>query len=323
MSEFRTWNEAILHNRDLPCGDIINIEQKKTVYRVREQGDLVDPNIGRIFSDFFDFVLEQQYIRRTTQSIPKDWILYCSKEFSNDTYRYPRWTFPFCYFDEKYAPCFSGTIGLDVGCNVYPLSMKTFLDSFVDRHCGGYLSEPERFVPHHRYYRGLGCNIRGIDIHPVSENFLGEERGDLRMLETPDSLIDFFTVAMIFGPGNPASTFLDTALCLAELRRTLRRNGLIYIAEFVVKPSVVSCALHSGFRVFANNSYQTGIPIGLHLIQKETEIKASCFRPILEYLTPFELSLSKYSFHLISNRELLRKDVQPPMIETLSCREPS
>lgn len=311
-----SWERILKINRVLPCGDIIEIKDEKPLYRVREQGDFIEPCVGKEFSEFFDFVLEQQYIRRTTGIIPKEWVRYCSRYLNNDAYLYPRWTFPFCYFGKQYSNCFSYTVGLDVGCNVRPISLKKFYDSFVNPNCDKYLSAFEVFLPHYRYYRNFGCNIRGIDIRPFLVNSQDEEYGDLRMLNTGDSIIDFFTVAMIFGPGNPACTFLDVALCLGELKRTLRKDGLVYIADFVVKPSLVLCASKAGFRTFANNFYQTGVPIGLFLIRNDADIKTSCFRTILEYLSGFELSVTEDIPHRILYRELLRKANPPPMVES-------
>ena len=318
--KYCSWEEVLRDNCDLPSGDITKIKDGKAFYQIREKGDFVNASTAKIFLRFFDFVSEQQYIRKTASRIPHDWVEFCTANVGDDLYMCPRWTFPFCYFGKKYAPCFKGTIGLDVGCNILPHSLKKFFDSFVDPNCNNYLSEFETFIPHYKHYKRFGCNMWGIDICPISACLLEEEYGDLRMLEAGDSIVDFFTVAMIFGPGNAACTFLDTALCLGELRRSCSRNGLIYIAEFVVKPSLVLCAINAGLRVFANNSYQNEVPIGIFFIRNDCEIKNSSFHPILEYLIGFELSFTDAPSYRILNRELLRKNSPPPKVEPItSC----
>jgi hypothetical protein len=313
----RNWEEAIKNNYKLPFGDVISVRNGKSLCYVQEEGDYVFSRTEKIFSEFFDFILEQQFIRKITGKIPQKWVDYCIKNIGDDAYLCPRWTFPFCYFGKEFASCFCDTVGLDIGCITLPYSAKTFFDSFIDVNCKEYQLDYEIFIPHYSYYRSFGCNIHGIDIRSQSFHSLNEEFGDIRMLDAADSVIDFFTIAMILGPGNPACTYLDMALCLGELKRTCDRDGLIYIADFKVQPSLIVCAIKAGFRIFANNSYEKKIPIGLFLIKNDAEIKKSNFRPILEYLLEYELSFSDGLDHRILNRELLRKNSPPPKVEPI------
>ena len=314
--KINSWEEAIRHNRELAHDDIIKLKNQKAFHLVREAGDLLDPRTVPIFSLFFDFVIEQQEIRRRTGDAQLGWAEFCSRQDSHLAYLGPRWTLPFCYFSPEYAYCFEGTIGLDVGCNVFPKMARKVLDNFNSavKDLPDYLWDFETLVPHYTHYRTFGCHMQGIDIRPMAVHCKEVGYGDLRMLGADDEGIDFFAVAMIFGPGNPASTYLDTALCLAELKRTCHRHGLIYLADFIVMPPLVACAVSAGFRVFANNSYQYGVPIGIFFIKDDFEIKKSSFRPIMEYLLDYELCLPQDVEVRIINRELLRKNKSRPKI---------
>lgn len=313
-----TWEEAILFNQDCPHGDIISNENGKVMHKVISRGDFVDPRTCEFFKCFYHFVIEQQTLRRSTGKVSQHWSDFCIHRERDPASLGPRWTLPFCYFDKKYSQCFVDTIGLDVGCNIASFSSRKFSDRFIDsaKKLSDYFWEYEIFVPHYQYYQKLGCRMQGIDIHPTRFN-IDVTCGDLRMLIFDEGIIDFFTIAMIMGPGNPACTYLDVALCMAELKRTCNRNGLIYIADFIVMPALVTCAIYAGFRVFTNNSYQHGIPIGIFLIRNDANIEKSRFHSIIEHLIPYELMIPNGDQVRILNRELLKRNSAPTKVELL------
>jgi len=319
MNTFSDWEQALICNCDIPHGDRLAITDFGAIHEVRSHGNWIDPQVGNDFRLFFEFILEQQGARRNTGKIPKLWKEFCASQVTNKVLLGPRWTLPYCYFDVQYKDCFSSAVGLDVGCNIPPMITRKFSDHYMKQKMKNQEYEwcYETYTSHHRYYQEIGCHMIGIDIHPHDTISWDVDCADLRMLAFDDNFIDFFTIAMIFGPGNPASTYLDSALCLSELRRTCAPNGLIYIAEFVIMPSLILAIIEAGFRVFANNSYRKGVPIGMFLISKETDFNKSRFSTILKYLIDYELKIidTKEPQQII-HRELLRRNSPPPRIVT-------
>jgi hypothetical protein len=317
-----SWKEALLHNRLLPHRDIITIRNHRAIHKVKSAGDLVEPEVYELFPGFIDFVAKQQAVRRSTDEVPCGWIKHCGENSFDPALLGSRWTLPFCYFGDQYAKCFTDTIGVDVGCNVAPPLARYRSDQFIAiaKKAKNYLWEFETFIPHFEYYKKYGCNIRGLDINPNFTSPGQAVAGDLRMLTADDEVIDFFTIAMIIGPGNPACTYLDVALCLGELKRTCNRKGLIYIADFIVMPALIACATIAGFRVFVNNSFKYNIPIGIFLIRSDADIERSSFQPIIEYLFNFELLMPRGIPLRITNRALLKTNCSPPKVEQVVNR---
>lgn len=313
-----SWEQALTLNSDLPHGDIIKINSCGPFHELRDEGNLINLDVGKSFKRFFEFVLRQQVIRREFGRIPDGWIEYCAHKDKNTALFGPRWTLPFCYFSKFYSDCFASTLGLDIGCNTPPHQINNILDVSIRNQVDvpHYDDEVEPNIPHYRYYQRLGCHMLGIDLQPYFTSSWDIIAGDIRMLAVDDELIDFFTMAMIFGPGNPAKTFLDVALCLAELRRTSAPNSLIYIADFIIMPSFVVASIEAGFKVFANNSYENGVPIGIFLTKKDTKFHESKFSPIFSYLSNNELNIldTKRPQQIIGRNLLSSNDLHPRVI---------
>ena len=302
-------------NRPLPCRDKIYIEGSYIIHTVCKDGDCIGIEAASVIADFVAFVEIQQDERRLNHCISNDWREFCEQGKIHESCLGPRWTMPFCYIGSEHQECFNAVRGLDVGCNVLAQSFRRYSDRFVSRirQSGEYVYEYEVFVPHYQYYRAWGCNMQGVDLRPSTKNALVSQ-GDLRMLNFADNSIDFFTISMVVGPSNPACTILDAALCFSEIYRTSTSNALIYIADFIVTPAIVSLAIDSGFRVFINNSYSIGIPIGVFLVRRELELRRSSFFSILKEIESHELVFDRNKQQCIENRELLRRNGMPPRV---------
>jgi hypothetical protein len=306
------WEEVEKHNCILPCNDWIHIENNYIVHQVRKEGDSISSEAINLITAFTEFVKTQQNIRRITRRIPNPWKKFCSKDQIHHSLLGPRWTMPFCYFGMEYQTCFKAIRGLDVGCNVLANSLSQYSNKFIShvRNVGKYSYEYELFIPHYLYYQKMGCFMVGVDLYPASKD-PSVSQGDLRMLDCDDNSIDFFSVAMIVGPSNPASSILDAALCISELHRASSSDCLVYIADFVITPSTIFMALEFGFRVFVNNSYSLGIPIGLFFVKKGTDLLCSRFRRIISKLEYKELILDSSRQQFIENRDLLLRCTTP------------
>ena len=301
------WGEAVKMNRPLPCGDRIFIEGNYIVHEVCKLGDFIDHDAANLVADYATFVRQQQSMRGPIDPVSRNWKEYCADDKIHESRLGPRWTMPFCYFGIRHKSCFNGLRGLDVGCNVLARSLRLYSDRFMSRmrETGEYAYEYEQFIPHYEYYRNWRCEMRGIDLYPSSSKPM-ISKGDLRMIDSPADSINFFTIAMIIGPSNSASTILDAAMCISELYRTASTDSLVYIADFVITPAVVLLSIEMGFRVFANNSYQTGIPIGMFLVKKDMDSRVSRFFSIIRGLESSEIILDEGKEIEIVNRELLR-----------------
>lgn len=309
------WQSVTDRNREMWSGDHFGISEGRSFYHPTDAGDRVPFEQVPLLDELLDFVRSQQELRRSTGHLSDDWVRFCASRRAGRHLYLPRGTYPLSRFGSRFAECFSGAVGLDVGCVVYPYSLKCFFDSIAEVTAVPDDSA-ETFIPHFLYYREFGCMIRGIDIQlPVSDSY-DQAYGDLRMLQNDDATVDFFTIPMIIGPGNPASSVLDAALSLCELWRTLHPDGLIYVADFIVKPCVVLAASRLGFRVFVNKIRHEDMPTGLFLTRSEMSLKRSRFRRVMEFLRPFELVLPLDRSARITNRDLLCMDSLQPRVLT-------
>jgi len=136
--------------------------------------------------------------------------------------------------------------------------------------------------------------MKGIDVR-LGSHELDTCFGDIRDLPCADCIVDFITVAMILGPGNPCDSFLNVALGLAELRRVLQPDGLVYIAGHILSPNLLYLFMLSGFRVFVNRRSEHGIPIGVCLITSGCDVLRSPFRLIIESLQEYEVNTQSLS----------------------------
>lgn len=307
------WKGAVKLNKPLPCGDHIYIKGNNILHKVCKNGDYLDYNAVSLVIKLANFVSEQQVERRSSLPASREWGKFCAQAKIHNACLGPRWTMPFCYFGIQHKDRFYSLCGLDIGCNVLPRALRYYSDQFISRtkQLGLYAYEYEVLVPHYEYYRSWGCNMRGIDLYPSANSYMVSQ-GDLRMLDFPDSSIDFYTVAMIIGPSNSASTILDAAMCFSELYRTSTKNSIIYIADFVITPVVVLLAIETGFRVFTNESYVTGIPIGVFLVRTDCDIRESRLFSVISELESREILVDKGRSTLIGNRELLRHNTIAP-----------
>jgi hypothetical protein len=315
------WEDAVKLNKPLPCGDHIYIKGNDILHKVCKNGDYLDYNAVSLVIELADFIIEEQVARRSSHPASREWENFCAQAKIHNACLGPRWTMPFCYFGIQHKDRFYSLCGLDIGCNVLPRALRSYSDQFIARtkQSGLYAYEYEVLVPHYEYYRSWGCNMRGIDLHPFTNSYMVSQC-DLRMLDFPDSSIDFYTVAMIIGPSNSASTILDAAMCFSELYRTSTKNSIIYIADFVITPVVVLLAIEFGFKVFTNELYMTGIPIGVFLVRTDCDIRESSFSSVISELESREILVDKGRSRLIGNRELLRRDTIAPR-ELIAQRE--
>ncbi|MFA6148241.1 MAG: hypothetical protein WC899_08540 [bacterium] len=304
------WEKALKTNKPLPCGDQIKLWRNHITHKVDKEGDLIEGINTNILAEYAAFMRSQKAKRRSGIYPSSEFENYCLLFNCHNSFLGPRWTMPFCYFGVEYKDCFRSIAGLDVGCNVLSKSLKGHSDRFISyiKRAGVYSHEYETFIPHYQYYRSWGCNMRGIDIRPIY-NSPWIFQSDLRMLEFEDESFDFFSVAMIIGPSNPASTILEAAMCFSELHRTSTREALIYIADFVITPSVIFLAIESGFRVFINRTYSKGIPIGVFLVRTDSIMQVSSFRNIMPDLEAQEISIVSSEHLYIEKRDLLKKEV--------------
>jgi hypothetical protein len=303
------WEEAIKLNKPLPCGDKICIKGNYILHNVLKSGNYLAHDDAALVSRLAIFVKRQQNSRQFAHPASRFWTTFCRESKIHISCLGPRWTMPFCYFGAQHQHFFRSIRGLDVGCNILPQALRVHSDHFVSqiKNSGLYSFEYEMFIPHYEYYRSWDCNIQGIDLQPSITNSLVSQ-GDLRMLDAiPDHSVDFFTIAMIIGPSNSASTIIDAAMCFSELYRTSTANAIIYIADFVVTPVIVLLAIEFGFRIFVNNSYSGGIPIGIFLLKKNCMIRESIFSSVINILASQEIILDKKKPIITVNRELLRR----------------
>jgi len=308
------WDEAERSNGLLPCGDTIYSKRGYVVHEVCRDGDGYSERDVDTIQGMTSFIKAQQALRNHTRNVPHDWNAYCVAGRSESARMGPRWTMPFCYFGNEHKECFRSVIGLDVGCNVLANSLRVYSDRFISRikSIGEYRYEYEVCVSHYLHYQALGCQMHGIDLYPITTNH-NVSQGDLRMLKYQDSTFDFITLSMVIGPSNPASFLIDAALCISELFRVSRSDSLVYIADFVVTPAFVIMATAFDFRVFTNNLYRNGIPIGVFLVKKSASSR-SMFMRIVEALEPDELVIDTTRPQFIENRELLRLGSLPTCV---------
>ena len=301
-----SWSNALIANRKVPTGDMLLDINGDIIYSQMPSGDRVPWELFFEFYSYYFFINRRctslgieidEYICNSTHAMINN---------SKDKYLLlPRWTFPFCYFGPRYFNCFVDKSGIDVGCIIN----KKETD-IVKPSCGRglYDSFNETFVPHFRYYREIGCSMTAIDIQIVDLDVNGCGYGDLRKLEFLIHTVDFITVPMIIGPGNPMNTFLDLMLCLSEMKRVLKPDGLIYISDFTINTSLVLACWISGFHVYYNNIYPSDLPIGLFLLPKYRIFTGiNQFSRVSNDLKDREL-IPCYCLKNIRNRDLLFPD---------------
>lgn len=291
----------------LPCRDRIAFQRSYILHEVTTEGDYLLSTEMDLISEYVRRVGSLQLDRACNQAAWDQWRIACRSTSIAHSYLGPRWTMPFCYFGSEHAECFKSLAGLDVGCNVLTRGLREFSDRFIDnaKRSGEYCYDNEILEPHYDYYRKYGCKMLGIDLYPISSS-PWVSQADLRMLDFRDGVFDFITVAMIIGPSNSVSGVLGAAMCFSELYRTSKRNALIYLADFTVTPAVVFMAMQSGFRVYVNNAYDSGIPIGLFLAKTDSAQGESRFVGVLSALESKEVHFLPSGRLNVHERDLLR-----------------
>lgn len=313
-----SFTEAVKMNTVIPCDDIILDKDGYAYYKIVTKGDVINTKLGFCFVQFYNFFIQRHNSIYSTDKDNRSLVLYLSKTFPHKKYLSARSTFPCFYFSSSYDYCFKGAVGLDVGCIVLSSPKKYVNESLYCTKTIHPLGK-EKFLPHYMHYRFFGCVMQGIDIC-IDKRISGCIKfGDLRHLNCSDSLIDFFTIAMIMGPGNPCNTYLDVSLCIFEIKRTLSPNGIVYIADYFVSTALLLFFHLGSFRVFINQDYNSGIPVGIFLVHDTCNVQKSRFKKIINILANAEINFKKDRIIKIINRNLIENLIKNNKCKSVEC----
>ena len=248
-------------------------------------------------------------LRRRSGMISSDWQRVCRIRSDLPQHRAPRWTFPVFYFRKPIAARLAGMDGLDIGARTpEPTDAPRGLRSIVPvGRAADDLSEWS--VPHFRYYEGLGCRMRAIDL-VTCETRSGIDQGDARLLQYADASLDFITVPMLLGPPHACASPLEIAFCLGEFRRVLRPGGFAFIADAGVQPSVLFAAQLFHFSTSLSKGHTDGLPVGT-LLRRTGRHTAPGNCHIFSSLGLAELRLARHGPQVVVGANLLWNSEMP------------
>lgn len=300
-ARYTSWRNAVAMDAKIPCADLLELRDGEMYIEPQPAGNIVDLRIADTFRPLLEFAEAHRWRERSSKAAVRARRNFCTENLGDRVCLSPRSTLECFYFSDAYSSCFRGAAGLDVGCIVFTRARAPR---------SSLLPAPFRptFTPHFLHYQRFGCRMKGIDVRLTSRE-LDTGFGDIRSLPCADFIVDFITVAMILGPGNPCDSFLSVALGLTELRRVLQPDGLVYIADYILSPNMLYLCLLSGFRVFVNRQFENGIPIGVFLVKEGYDVRRSRFRLIINSLQEYEIDAESLSN--VESRNLLLP--QPPL----------
>jgi hypothetical protein len=294
-----SWEWALAENRAIPKCD-----------RLSGTGlEVCLPNdIKRALLSASRFATRESQYRQSTSQVPEGWQRLCRLTSFGKQLNAPRWSFPFFYVPEDPSFSFSGLDGLDIGARVSSMSALSKKGPFRFATENPLLRET--FVPHWKYYEGLGARMHAIDLYPdPAESRVGF--GDARLLEFPNESFDFLTVPMLLGPGNPCATTLEIAFCMTETHRVLRSGGFVYIADGIIHPCVCFTAQMTGFKVTCTKGGGLGGVIGTVLFKYPGSAGVRAGAQLYNSLKPHDLCFTHDSDEIVSHCNLIEDLCEP------------